>query len=400
MLMDMKRKYETMLMEHFRHDTQMVFLAGPRQVGKTTSCRSFIRRHHYFNWDNDDDRQVIISGPAAVAEKIGAGETRTIVFDELHKYTNWKNFLKGFYDTYAHDLFHVVVTGSSRLDLYRKGADSLMGRYFLYHMFPLSVAEVAHKGQTFEKIAPPKNINDEDFAALQRFGGFPEPYLKRTPRFYNRWKRTRLKLLFREDLRDISRVHEVGQVELLAEFIRQQSGQLVNYASLSRKIRASQDSIRRWISVLESLYYCFIVRPWTKNISRSLLKDPKIYLSDWSLVDDPGARHENLVACHLLKAVSWWEDQGFGEYGLHFLRTKDKREVDFLITENNTPWFLVEVKSSKNRPLSKHLEYFKTRIGAKHAFQIMMDADFEDTSCFDYSYPIRVSSRLFLSQLV
>jgi predicted AAA+ superfamily ATPase len=397
--MNMKRKYEIMLQEHFRHDIQMAFVAGPRQVGKTTSCTSFAARHHYFNWDNDDDREIIISGPAAVAEKIGAGAGRTIIFDELHKYPNWKNFLKGFYDTYARDLLHVVVTGSSRLDIYRKGADSLMGRYFLYHMFPLSVAEIVHKGITDEKIAPPAHIDNKDFAALQHFGGFPEPYLKRTARFYNRWKLTRLKLLFREDIRDISKIHEIGQVELLAEFLKQQSGQLVNYASLGRKIRASQDSIRRWISVLESLYYCFTIRPWIKNVSRSLLKDPKIYLSDWSLVDDPGAMHENLVACHLLKAVTWWQDQGFGEYGLHFLRTKDKREVDFLITENNKPWFLIEVKSSKSRPLSKQLEYFKTRTGAKHAFQIMMDADFEDANCFDYSYPVRVSARSFLSQL-
>ena len=396
----MKREYETMLQDHFMHDTQMAFVAGPRQVGKTTACRSFVNRHHYFNWDNDDDRRIIISGPAAVVEKIGSSETRTIVFDELHKYPNWKVFLKGFYDTYAHDFFHVVVAGSSRLDLYRKGADSLMGRYFLYHMFPLTVAEIVNQDHRLQKTGPPKNISDDDFETLERFGGFPEPYLKRSLRFYNRWKRTRLKLLFREDLRDISRVHEVGQVELLAEFIRQQAGQLINYASFSRKIRASQDSIRRWIAVLESLYYCFTIRPWTKNISRSLLKDPKIYLSDWSLVDDHGSRHENLVACHLLKALSWWQDQGFGEYGLYFLRTKDKREVDFLVTENNKPWFMVEVKSSKSRPLSKQLEYFKTRIGAQHAFQIMMDADFEDTNCFDYSYPIRVSARSFLSQLV
>ena len=251
-----------------------------------------------------------------------------------------------------------------------------------------------------EEISPSAKISDSDFAALERFGGFPEPYIKRDVRFYNRWKRTRLKLLFREDLRDLSRIYEVGQVELLAEFLRQQTGQLVNYAALSRKIRASQESIRRWISVLESLYYCFSIRPWSQNVSRSLLKDPKIYLSDWSLIDEPGARNENLVACHLMKAVSWWRDQGLGEYTLNFLRTKDKREVDFLVTKENRPWFLVEVKSSKSSPLSKHLEYFQTRIGAKHAFQVMMDLGFEDADCFDISYPVRVSGRSFLSQLI
>jgi len=389
-----------MLKEHFENDTQMAFVAGPRQVGKTTSCTSFAKKHMYFNWDNEDDQQLVLKGPAAIADKIGTGKTRIIIFDELHKYPNWKNFLKGFYDTYARNMFRVVVTGSARLDIYRKGADSLMGRYFMYHMHPLSVAELVHKGMPVGEIMPPKKINDNDFASLMRFGGFPEPYLKRNLRFYNRWKRTRLKLLFREDLRDTSKIYEIGQVELLAEFIRQQSGQLVNYARLARKIHASQDSIRRWISILESLYYCFSIYPWTHNISRSLMKSPKIYLSDWSLIDDPGAGNENLVACHLLKAVNWWQDLGFGEYGLYFLRTKDKREVDFLVTRNGKSWFMVEVKSSKKSSLSRHLEYFQTRTGAEHAFQVMMDADFEDANCFEFSYPVRVAGRSFLSQLI
>lgn len=396
----MKRIYETLLKEHFKDASQMAFIAGPRQVGKTTACTSFTGKYIYFNIDNEDDRQVILAGPGAVIEKIGATKKKTIIFDELHKYPNWKNFLKGFYDTYAQNKFRVVVTGSSRLDVYQKSADSLMGRYFLYHMWPLSVAEIAQKKMPLKEILVPKKINDKDFNALIRFGGFPEPYIKRNTRFYNRWKRTRLKLLFREDLRDLSRIYEVGQVELLSELLKLQASQLVNYAKLANKIRASQESIRRWISVLESLYYCFTIRPWTKNVTRSLVKNPKIYLTDWSLIDDSGARNENFVACHLLKAVSCWKDQGIGDYSLHFLRTKDKREVDFLVTRGNKPWFLVEVKSSKNSPLSRHLEYFQTRIGSKHAFQIVMDSDFEDADCFDFPYPIRVSARTFLSQLV
>ncbi len=396
----MKRKYETMLRDHFNNDSQMAFVAGPRQVGKTTSCTSFSKGHHYFNWDNEDDRRLIIKGPAAIAEKIGAKKTRTIIFDEIHKYSNWKNFLKGFYDTYARNIFHVVVTGSSRLDIYRKGADSLMGRYFLYHMYPLSIGEISHNEIPDMEITPPKQINEKDLDALVRFGGFPEPYLKRNIRFYNKWKRARLNLLFREDLRDTTKVYEIGQVELLAEFIKQQSGQLVNYTSLARKIRASQDSIRRWISVLESLFYCFTITPWSHNISRSLLKGPKIYLADWSLIDDVGARNENFVACHLQKAVNWWQDFGFGDYSLHFLRTKEKREVDFLVTKNKKPWFLVEVKTSKDRPLSKHLKYFQERSGAKHAFQVVMNSDFEDIDCFEFPYPVQVPAQSFLSQLI
>ena len=396
----MKRRYEALLIDHFKNDIQMAFVAGPRQVGKTTTCTSFRASQHYFNWDNENDAILFLEGPAAVAEKIGVSQNRTIVFDELHKYPHWRNFLKGFYDSYARDRFNIVVTGSSRLDIYRKGADSLMGRYFLYHMHPLSVAELAHQKMTEKEISRPQSISISNFERLERFGGFPEPYLKNNLRFFNRWKRTRLKLLFREELRDVTRVQEVGQVELLSEFIRQHSGQLLNYASLARKIRASQDSIRRWIGVLGSLYYCFLIRPWTKNLTRSLLKEPKIYLTDWALVDNPGVRLENMVGCHLLKAVTWWQDLGLGEYGLHFLRTKDKREIDFLVSREGRHWFIVEVKSSHTRPLNKSLEYFQTRIGAKHAFQVAADAEFEKDDCFTYDYPIKVPALTFLSQLI
>ena len=217
----MKRRYEALLEEHFKNDDQMAFVAGPRQVGKTTTCTSFKANHHYFNWDNENDSRLFLEGPAAVAEKIGVSQRRTIIFDELHKYPHWRNFLKGFYDSYARGRFNIVVTGSSRLDIYRKGADSLMGRYFLYHMHPLSVAELAHQKFPEREINPPKRISRANLEHLEHFGGFPEPFLKHNVRFFNRWKRTRLKLLFREDLRDVTRIQEVGQVELLAEFIRQ-----------------------------------------------------------------------------------------------------------------------------------------------------------------------------------
>lgn len=396
----MKRKYEPLLNDHFTQNNQMAFVAGPRQVGKSTSCLAFADQPHYFNWDSEDHRRVILNGPAAVADVIGATTINTIVFDELHKYPEWKNFLKGFYDTYAHKRFHVVVTGSSRLDLYRKGADSLMGRYFMYRMHPLSVGELSNTTLPAEEVSFPTPISQDNFATLLQFGGFPEPYLKNNARFYNRWKSTRLKLLFREDLRETSRVFEVSQVEILAEMLRQQAGQLVSYASLARKVSVSIDSIRRWISVLASLYFCFQIRPWSKNISRSILKNPKIYLTDWSLVDDKGAKNENFVACHLQKAVNWWQDLGYGTYELYYLRTKDKREVDFLVARNGKPWFIVEVKSSSHKRVSENLAYFKTRTGAEHAFEVVMDLPYEDVDCFEYDYPVRVPAMTFLSQLI
>jgi hypothetical protein len=397
----MERRYENLLKQHLTSDRQMAFVSGPRQIGKTTSCTSIKEEHAYFNWDNEDHRSLILAGPAAIVAEMGLSGAYTLVFDELHKYPDWRNFIKGLYDTYSHDdPYRIIVTGSARLDIYRKGADSLLGRYFIYRMHPLSIGEIAHTHIPQQHIMSPRSISDADFDALLRFGGFPDPFLRRNVRFHNRWKRMRQQLLLRQDIRDTTRIYEVGQVELLAEFLRQQAGQLSNVAALATRIRASQDSIRRWLSALESLYYCFSVRPWTRNISRSLLKEPKIYLWDWSTIDDPGMRHENFVASHLLKAVHWWQDTGLGDCGLYFLRTKDKREVDFLVVRDNEPWFLVEVKTGANQPLNKNLAYFQEYTAAPHAFQVILNADFTSADCFELHHPAKVAARTFLSQLI
>ena len=396
----MDRRYENILRQHFRDDIQMAFVVGPRQVGKTTTCTSFETEHFYLNWDNEDHQRLILGGPATVAAEAGLSTGKTIIFDELHKYVHWRNFIKGFFDTYGRELYRIVVTGSARLDVYRKGGDSLLGRYFIYRMHPISVGEIGDVAFREREIALPRKISDEDFEALKRFGGFPDPFLRRNARFHNRWKRMRQQLLLREDVRDTTRIYEIAQVELLAEFLRQQAGQRLNIAALATRIRASQDSIRRWVGALESLYHCFLIRPWTRNISRSLLKDPKVYLWDWSAVDDVGARNENMVASHLLKAVHGWQDSGLGEYELYFLRTRDKREVDFLVTRNNQPWFLVEVKSSGNQPLNKNLAYFQQHTGAEHAFQVVVEADFVEADCFAMRHPVKVAARTFLSQLL
>lgn len=396
----LQRIYTKTLGNHFNDGPEMAFLAGPRQVGKTTVARSFQVDPIYLNWDNEDHRRLILNGPDRVANFIGLQDLPVVIFDEIHKYPHWKIFIKGFFDTYAgHTKMKIIVTGSARLDIYRKGGDSLMGRYFLYRMHPLSVAELLAPIPSEKKIRPPVELPDNQWQTLLTFGGFPQPYLRGNRRFYNRWKRTRISQIFREDIYDVSKVQEVRMVELLAEFIIQQAGQLTSYVSLARKVRASEDSIRRWVGILESLYFCFTVRPWHTNVSRSLRKEPKYYLWDWAMLSDAGARNENMVASHLLKAVHYWTDLGMGEFNLFFLRTKDKREVDFLVSRDGVPWFLVEVKSSDSN-LSRNLNYFQKATGAKHAFQVIINAPFSRADCFSVPYPVKVPAKTFLSQLV
>lgn len=301
-----RRLYDQILLEHLGRYRQMVFICGPRQVGKTTTCGESATR--VLNWDFLEDRQLILQGPGAVAGSLGVSNLSsaqmTVLFDELHKYPAWKQFLKGFYDKYSQDL-KIIVTGSSRLDTYRRVGDSLMGRYFLYRMHPFTVAEISGTSHPSPEthIRNPFQISEEDFMALWEYGGFPDPYLTRDPQFSRRWQRLRRQQLLREDVRDLTQIQYLDQFEVLTILLDQRSGEQIVYSNLAGEVRVSLETIRQWITTLENLHHGFLIRPWFKNVSRSLRKEPKWYLRDWAAVADPGQRAETFIACHLLKAV-------------------------------------------------------------------------------------------------
>jgi hypothetical protein len=399
----MKRIYEAAIQENLRENRQMAMIIGPRQVGKTTSARTCAAEHRYYTWDRQTDRALITRGADAVAGDLGLDSLRsgpaTVVFDEIHKYRKWKTFLKGFFDVHG-EATRILVTGSSRLGFLRRGGDSLMGRYFPYRMHPVSVAELSRAEPAAGPISLPVRPEPGTLDRLLAFGGFPEPLLRGETRFYSRWRRLRGEQLFREDLRDLALVHEVGQVQVLAELVAGRVGSQVNRTSLAEAVNVSVDTATRWISLLEGLYHCFAVRPWFANVPKSLRKQPKLYLWDWSLVADAGARRENLVASHLLKAVHFWTDTGLGDFELRYLRDKAGREVDFVVVRDGRPWFLVEVKSSAGRGVSPALGYFRERTGAAHAFQAAFDMDWIERDCFAEPGPIRVPITTLLSQLV
>ncbi len=402
----MKRVYESLVEEHLDKYRQMIFLSGPRQVGNTTTSLEVSAEspfHYYFNWDNEDHRALIIEGPQAIARAAKLEEMRQrlpiLVFDEIHKYRNWKRFLKGFFDTYEKKC-RIIVTGSARLDIYKRGGDSLMGRYFLYRLHPLSVREVLDPSLPNQEIRPPQEIDPAAYETLLAYGGFPEPFLKRNKSFFHHWKRLRTEQLFREDLRDLSRIQEVGQVQLLAEILQEEASHALNYSVLAGKIKVSAPTLQRWIELLKNLYFCFTIQPWSKNLARSLIKEPKNYLWNWALIDDPGARLENFVASHLYKAVQFWTDRGYGEFGLYYLRDKDKREVDFLVTKDRKPWFLVEAKASSGAGISRWLYYYQEKLKVPHAFQIGFDLPYVDRDCFKFTEPVIVPAKTLLSQLI
>lgn len=397
------RLYDALLAEHLATQRQMAFITGPRQVGKTTTCRA--HADAYINWDNLDDRETVLAGPARLSERLGLdrlSETIPVVlFDEVHKYPRWKQFLKGFFDSYA-ERVRVVATGSSRMDVYRRGGDSLMGRYFLYRMHPFSIAEIAARELPDPKriVRPPRKIRPADFDALWRHGGYPEPFLKRDARFSRRWQSLRLEQLAREDIRDLTQIQHLDQLELVVKLLSERSAHQLIYGNLAKHVRVSIDTARRWVDLLVHLHLGFLVRPWFRNVSRSLRKEPKWFLRDWATIRDTGDKAETFVACHLLKAVEGWNDLGLGRFELGYLRDKEKREVDFVVAREGQPWFLVEVKQH-DESISPVLRHFQRQLAAPYAFQAVLDADYIDADCFARpGAAISVPVRTFLSQLL
>ena len=397
------RIYDSLLIEHLTNNRQMAFVSGPRQVGKTTTCRNHAGA--YVNWDNIDDRELILAGPAILVDRLGLNRLSNtipvVLFDELHKYPRWKQFLKGFFDTYA-DQVRITVTGSSRMDVYRRGGDSLMGRYFLYRMHPFSVAETLTQDlpDTKRIVRQPGKVKATDFEALWRHGGYPEPFIKRDTRFSRRWQSLRLEQLVRDDIRDLTQIQQIDQLELLVKLLANRSAHQLIYGNLAREVRVSVDTIRRWIDTLCNLHLGFLVRPWFKNISRSLRKEPKWFLRDWASIEDAGDKAETFVACHLLKAVDGWNDMGLGRFELGYLRDKEKREVDFLVVRDGKPWFLAEVKYHE-ASMSPALKSYQDQLNAPFAFQLVIDADYVDANCFARpGGPVVVPARTLLSQLL
>lgn len=398
-----KRLYDALLVEHLAEHRQMAFVSGPRQVGKTTTCQN--HADIYTNWDNVNDREQILAGPARLVERLKLNQLSktipTALFDELHKYPRWKQFLKGFFDTYGNQI-RIIITGSSRMDVYRRGGDSLMGRYFLYRMHPFSVAETLNRDLPDPKriVRRPKKVQEADFKALWDYGGYPEPFLKRNRRFSRRWQSLRLEQFVREDIRDLTQIQQIDQLETLVNLLASRSAHQLVYDNLAKDVRVSVDTARRWVDVLCNLHLGFLVRPWFKNVSRSLRKEPKWFLRDWTSIEDIGNKAETFVGCHLLKAVEGWNDMGLGHFKLGYLRDKEKREVDFLVARDGKPWFLAEVKYHEES-ISKTLKHYQDQVKAPFAFQVVIDADYVDADCFAKQRgPVVVPAKTFLSQLL
>ena len=362
----MKRKIEGEIVKDLAK--KMVFLGGPRQVGKTTLAQSILksfpydklRNGLYLNWDFDEDRLRIM-------ERHWDESHQLLALDELHKYPRWKNWIKGVYDKNK-SIYNFLVTGSARMDVYRRGGDSLLGRYHYWRLHPLGLDEL-----------PSKMSLKEGMKRLITVGGFPEPFLDGNEQEAQRWRRERFERVLKEDIRDLESINRIQELGLFVDLLRRCCGQLVVLSNIAQKIQVSPKTAKLWLNALNRMYICFSIRPYTKNLARAIQKPPKVYFfdnADIIIEKDEGGRFENLVATHLLKNIHYLEDSRGLRFDLRYLRDKESREVDFVILKDNKVFALIEVKLA-DRAISKSLQYYGERLNPEHTLQITANPKFE-----------------------
>ncbi|MFP5490392.1 MAG: ATP-binding protein [Bacteriovoracia bacterium] len=337
----MKRYLVLALIKDLGH--KYILISGPRQVGKTTLTKSLSDSIDYLNYDIPQDKKKII-------QRHFDSDKELTIFDELHKMNKWKLYLKGLYD--AKDLAKVIVTGSARLNTFRKAGDSLAGRYFHFHLMPLDLKELKQNGFGETK------TNLEHLLSLS---GFPEPFLAQDVTYYNRWRQTHLDVIIKEDVASLEPLKRIRDLEYLVELMRERVGNPLSYNSLREDLSTDDKTVKRWLTALEESFVFFKILPFSRSIKNGLKKAPKFYFYDIPRAENEGARLENLVALSLYKECLYRNDVLGESYQLFYLRNKQHKEVDFLIVKGKLPIAMIEVKTADDTP-SKNFSYFETEL--------------------------------------
>ncbi|MFA6408671.1 MAG: ATP-binding protein [Gammaproteobacteria bacterium] len=392
---------------------KMAFVSGPRQCGKTTMARTLLKQRgigQYYNWDETKFRRLWTKDPTQIipSSNGSSGIKPLIVLDEIHKAKLWKRSLKGVYDS-SPEACDILVTGSAKLNVYRRGSDSLLGRYHHFRLHPFSLAELASPKQSISHEKLLEHLFDSDFVEvknsakylqlLDKFGPFPEPLLSEDSRTLNLWHRGRVEKIVREDLRDLSRLPELSQIEMLVSLLPERAANVLSLQALSEDLEVAYTTLKRWMGYLYALYYAFKIQPYFKSLPRSLKKEGKLYLWDWSEIEDPGHRFENLVASHLLKYCDYLTDTGEGDFQLCYLRNKQKKEIDFLIVKDNKPWLPVEVKLN-DESLSDNWSVFMKYLDCNHGVQLVKNENVRNIKNTHFGKILTISASQFLACLV
>ncbi len=361
---------------------KMVFISGPRQSGKTTLAKEIAdsevkkgMKNYYLTWDSAEDREKIIR------ERFPSGKG-IIILDEIHKYSRWRQVVKGLFDTRKDEL-QIMVTGSGKLDYYRRGGDSLQGRYNFYRLYPFTLPEII-------------NIDENPLSRLMQMGGFPELFLAGSEREARRWRmQYRTRILY-DDLTSLENVKDVGLLELLSNRLPDLTGSPLSINAIREDLQVSHKTAARWLDILENLYMIFRIYPFGKPEIRAVKKEAKHYHFDWMLIEDEAIRFENLVAVHLLKWAHFQEDYEGIKTELRFFRNREGKEVDFVLIQKKSPIMFVESKL-RNRKPEPALRYLKKRFPDTKAVQVSLYGD-DDVTTKD---GIRlVSANKFLLELI
>ena len=361
-------------------DEKIVILSGPRQCGKTTLSKSLCSKSfQYLTYDSAEDRKIL--------DKLQWNrDLDLIVFDELHKMKKWKAWIKGIYDKEGVRP-RLLITGSARMTQFKKTGDSLAGRHFNYRLHPFDLNELSLK------------TNAEQTEALENLlavGGFPEPYLKGSKNYHNRWSSSHLDLILRQDLLDLETVRDLKGIEILISLLAERVGNSVSNATLATVLQKDPKTISHWLEILEDLFVIFRVSPFHKNMARAIRKEPKFYFYDIAQVrGDAAARYENLVACSLIKEIDRLHDEVGIKGNLHFLRTKEGNEIDFLVHFEENPSWLIEAKLSDS-DLSKNFKNFQSHFKNSQCIQLVSNLKQQKTTADGHKI---VSAALWLSNL-
>jgi len=367
------RDYYKRLLDELIKDHKMVLVSGPRQSGKTTFIQDYAKKFsnsYYFNWDSLSHKRVFASDPYFFEKMDRRDDSLPIViFDEIHKYKKWKNYLKGVYDDFSGD-YLFVVTGSGRLDISQRGGDALSGRFFQMNLFPFTLSELSKHKMTLKNfigsplqgfdINPQKETRDI-WETLSNFGGFPEPFIRGEERFLRRWSEAYTTQIIRDDIRNMLDLKNIDTIEILVSILPSKVGSPLSINNIASDLQVSFETVKNWLRILDAFYIIFSISTWTKKVSRSILKERKLYLFNYPDIEDSSIRFENMIALELYKTVRFLRNGGYGNFDLHYLRTKDKEEVDFLISLNNKPLLLIEAKFNEtdiSKSLLKFQRYF------------------------------------------
>lgn len=388
---------------------QMRFITGPRQSGKTTLSKVKLAREHtqelYYLWDLRKIRQRYKEHELFFTEDIPPSQKRKfwVCFDEIHKMPKWKNILKGIFDE-TEEHYQFVITGSAKLSISRKAGDSLSGRYFTFHLYPLTVKEVVGN-PSLDLLAREKALDfilskldktttkavSQGLDDLLEYSGFPEPFLRHSKPFHNKWAQDYLDRVITEDIGTLTRIVDRDNLYEVYKLLPEMVGSPMSNNSLAAHLEISPKTVKNYLKRLEDFYLTFALPPYSKNIKRALIKASKQYLYDWTRVDDKAKRFENFAAVQLYTQVSLWSELSGHQYCLWYIRDKEKRETDFLITENNQPWLMIEVKLSDS-PVEPHHILVSQELGNVPVVQVCLQ---ENIASQQKSNVFRISASRF-----